>query len=395
MAIITAPAAGRLRMDLFNFDRLTDFDSVIVTQTSSLLAIDVDGYRYAFTGSGVRYNGFGEPIGGVITGFTFSQGGQTLFQISGVSVPATTFYQATYSPNDPMPLFVGGNDDYRGGPLNDVIHDPIGHDVLLGGGGDDQLDGGPGNDHIYGHSPNGGDDGNDRIGGGAGSDYIQANAGNDIVGGGDGSDRILGGAGDDTLAGGFGNDSINGNRGNDRIDGYVGNDLLRGGQGDDRIQGGPGRDTLMGDLGNDTLWGGGEADVLTGGEGADMFQIYASGFEIDHDLTADGLPVKLNVVTDFTPGEDKLNFFARRFNDLVVGPDQATAVGAASYASSIDTDDLIAVGVGSDTYVFIGGYGDGIGLAVLLMNVDAAALRLDDFDPSGYYQFPASAEFIF
>lgn len=267
MAFVTAVAGNALRMDLFNFDRLTDLDSRIVTQTSSALAIDVDGYRYAFTGAGVRYNSFDEPIGGSITGFTFAQGANILFQIGGVSVPAAQFYQATYAPNDPMPLFLAGNDEFRGSPLGDYIRSGAGHDAVTGGDGDDTIMGGVGNDHLWGQSAGGGNDGADVIMGGAGSDYIHGNAGNDNLDGEAGADRLQGGAGDDLIWGGPGNDTINGNRGDDDINGWEDDDVLRGGQGNDTLNGFHGDDTLIGDMGIDQLFGGPDSNLFVFGPG--------------------------------------------------------------------------------------------------------------------------------
>ncbi len=289
MAIITAPAAGRLRMDLFNFDRLTDFDSVIVTQTSSLLAIDVDGYRYAFSGTGVRYNSFGEPISGAITGFRFTQGSTVLFEANGFSVDASLFYLLTYAPNDPLTLLLAGNDDYRGGALADVVRDVFGHNVIMGGGDSDVLTGGNGNDHIYGQSPSGGPDGGDLLNGGGGSDYLQGNAGRDTIDGGSGSDRIQGGADDDSILGGAGHDVINGNRGRDSIQGGSGNDALRGGQDDDTIQGGEGDDLIMGDRG---------IDRLEGGSGRDVFLFGPDSAPVGPDIQAIDRILDLSTVDD-------------------------------------------------------------------------------------------------
>lgn len=262
MVTLTASGGNALDMDRYNWDRLTDTDAVIVQMSSSSLVIDVEGLRFSFSGSGVRYNGFGEPTGGTITALTISSGGNSLFQVSGFAVSAPTFYLATYAPDSPFPLIFAGNDDIRGSTLNDAFRGYGGHDILQGGDGGDYIVGGDGNDHIYGQSPTGGSDAADVLYGNDGNDYIQGNAGDDQIIAGEGSDRIQGGQGNDIIYCEGGNDVANGNLGDDNLQGAFGNDLLRGGKGDDFILGGPGNDTISGDLG---------ADLMEGGDGIDLF----------------------------------------------------------------------------------------------------------------------------
>ena len=119
----------------------------------------------------------------------------------------------------------------------------------------------------------------DKLSGDAGANKLRGMAGNDTIDGRDGNDTIAGGDGNDTLLGGAGNDEIYGG---------TGNDLLNGGSGND---------TLFGDEGNDTILGGGGSDVLTGGAGADTFVAHTA---IDGAVR----------ITDFAPGEDKLDLTA-------------------------------------------------------------------------------------
>lgn len=120
------------------------------------------------------------------------------------------------------------------------------------------------NDKLY------GDAGANKLRGMAGNDYIDGREGNDTLAGGDGNDTVLGGAGNDEMYGGTGNDYLDGGSGND---------------------------TIMGDEGNDTILGGGGNDVLTGGSGADLFVAHTA---------IDGRAR----ITDFAPGEDKLDLNA-------------------------------------------------------------------------------------
>ena len=99
------------------------------------------------------------------------------------------------------------------------------------------------------------------------------------------------------LKGGAGDDLLYGFDKDDRIDGGAGADLLDGGAGADRLYGGAGVDALKGGAGADLLAGGAGVDTLTGGEGKDWFTLHQGA------LTSDNT---LDVVTDFTQGEDKI-----------------------------------------------------------------------------------------
>ena len=83
---------------------------------------------------------------------------------------------------------------------------------------------------------------------------------------------------------------IFGNGGDDALISSGGNDRLDGGEGDDILNGGDGSDLLIGGAG---------ADTLTGGGGEDWFTLYQG-------VRAAGVN-SLDVVTDFTKGEDKIH----------------------------------------------------------------------------------------
>jgi hypothetical protein len=88
------------------------------------------------------------------------------------------------------------------------------------------------------------------------------------------------------------------------IIGTDGPDTLTGGAGPDFIDGGRGDDVLRGGRGDDTIHGGMGADTMTGGDGADTFT-FGSPW-----TTAATAPPMWDGggVTDFEPGEDKLDF---------------------------------------------------------------------------------------
>lgn len=261
------------------------------------------------------------------------------------------------SGNDVVTGNVAGN-VLRGGLGNDRLMGLDGADTLHGGGGNDSLYGGRGNDRLFGDQ---GDDvltdyhGNNLLSGGAGNDRLIAGAGNDTLQGGDGNDTIIagggadvifggqghdsvlagpghdrvdGGWGNDTLDGGMGNDTLWGGQGNDVLIGSLGNDLLIGGAGNDRLAGGMGHDLLRGELGNDvlfgqlgndTLVGGWGSDTMTGGEGADVFRFFSA---------RDSLLDAPDLITDFRPGEDVLDFRAMDLEFVGRGPFAGSGAGS-------------------------------------------------------------------
>ncbi len=114
---------------------------------------------------------------------------------------------------------------------------------------------------------------------------LSLRGGDDFAYGGGGDDHIGGGGGRDRIEAGGGDDDLNGGSGNDVLAGYTGNDLLDGEDGNDWLYGGSGRDRLTGGAGHDHMSGGGQADVF----------VFADGFGRD-------------TITDFAPGEDRLDF---------------------------------------------------------------------------------------
>lgn len=177
-------------------------------------------------------------------------------------------------------------ENFFAGSGNDTVHGNAADNLLRGGAGNDVIHGLAGNDTIFGGP------GDDRLFGNQGADSIWGGAGNDVIRGGLGHDTLMGGAGQDTLMGGAGNDVLFGGPGHDRLEGGAGNDILRGQQGNDRLMGQGGNDTLIGGLGSDTM---------TGGLGADVFRFLTA---------ADSTMANPDLITDFRPGEDLLDFRA-------------------------------------------------------------------------------------
>lgn len=96
----------------------------------------------------------------------------------------------------------------------------------------------------------------------------------------------------------LGNNTIAGSNADENITGLQGNDYLAGNGGKDTLYGGTGNDKLDGGANNDTLWGGAERDILTGGAGQDRFSFASKG---------DSSSTVYDYITDFTPGQDKID----------------------------------------------------------------------------------------
>ncbi|MFO1163284.1 MAG: Calx-beta domain-containing protein [Reyranellaceae bacterium] len=275
--------------------------------------------------------------------------------------------------------FGGGNKLVLAGVDMSKLHQddfnlPVGN-LIVGTAGDDIIDG------IV--SPAGQPKASanaDVVLGNGGNDTIKSLDGDDVVDGGDGDDTIDAGNGGDTVRGGNGNDTIVGSAdgGNDSYDGGAGTDTASyaavavgllvdlstgsasaigpqigvdtlisieaviGGSGDDGLYGDAGANRLDGDIGNDTLDGRAGADALVGGAGADTI-VFSTGYGAD-------------IVTDFTPGTDKVNL------SLVPAlVDLAAVLGKASQ-------------VGKDTVIDLGN-----GDMLTLQNVDKGSLAAGDF----------------
>lgn len=316
------------------------------------------------------------------TGITFLSGGSAVFDFDGGAVALTDTtrlgygitlssgtqptYNFTIAAGTGLHTVVGstGNDTIAGGDADGAVN-------AFGGAGADTITLGDGNNHVYGNSSSSmqnAADGNDSITVGTGSNYINGNAGNDTItvgaAGSTGVNRVFGGSGTDTITiTGAGFNSVNGNLGGDTITAVAatGNNMLRGGQGDDSITAGLGQDVVMGDLGADTLvsgTGGAHLTVMTGGDGADVFRFTGA----QGTTAGTGTVVYYNEVTDFTHGVDKIDLpFSLDSADLVIGTGasftsvtaaQAFALQILQNHAAVGANEVAAVQVGGDTYLF-------------------------------------------
>lgn len=235
-----------------------------------------------------------------------------------------------------------GNGSLTGNTLNNGLTGNDGRNTLDGGVGNDTLDGGSGNDKII---------------GGLGNDVIESGAGNDTLLGGEGVDLL-----DFTASGldvnvdlfkgtakGDGSDSLSGfenilaGEGADSLTGGSDANKLIGGAGSDTLDGGNGNDTLTG-CAYDTSGGLGEIDTLTGGTGLDVFNLgYASGAFYDDGNAATPGTTDYVLITDFTPGTDKLQLDGTAAGYYLAKSTLPGVTGMALWAEQGATDELIAV----------------------------------------------------
>jgi serralysin len=275
MALLVAGAAG-ISVDTLKIDDLLDGTPTVATATGFTLKDGdwLEEFRGQFTYSG------NELSGGTVTAWKESFQGNVVFEVSGFSVPVTTFvnWVNTNDNEAARSTILGGGDTITGSAAADNLRGYAGDDIINGGNGTNYLRG---------------DEGNDSIVGGTGFDDINGNMGNDTCVSGGGDDWVVGGRDNDSLVGSSGQNLVYGNIGADTCDGGDGNDVVRGGQDNDILTGGGGDDYVSGDKGSDTV---------TGGAGADVFHTFGdAGLDRVTDFSlAQGDRVQLDPGTQYT-----------------------------------------------------------------------------------------------
>ena len=286
------------------------------------------------------------------------------------------FENVTGSRHDDTLTGRAGGNRLNGGGGDDTLRGMGGDDRLIGGEGADVLDGGAGFDVVSYvnattnaivnlrndmHARAAAGDTFVSIEGLRGTqlgDSLIMGDGDNRIWGMDGDDFLDGGAGDDVLIGGAGADFLHGSTGIDTA-AYSGSDaaiqvsLTSGGntgghaEGDvlswihnvtgsrfsDSIEGDTLDNRLRGLDGDDVLAGRRGTDVLTGGAGADSFAFV--DLEFDHaarwrSTTSTVLPFiggNPDRITDFTRGEDVLQFNASEFSGELFLTDRIADLG--------------------------------------------------------------------
>ncbi len=318
--------AGPQGLDMTNLDLSVLFDGTIARATSTTYQLSLpDGELVTFTGIGFTYNSSGIPTGGTVTGLSDSYLGQSVYQASGFSVPATSFVSWAYNGQTLQALqtVLGGSDTIIASDTGNLLYGFGGDDSIVGGAGADYLDAGTGGNTVFGGA--GADtvialnsagsnsllagDGNDIVYGGSGFDAVNGNKGDDtVIGRSTVGDWLLGGQGQDSIdaTASIGHNIINGNLGNDTVHGGSGGDSLRGGQGDDVIVGGAGADWITGDLGSNTLTGGQGSDTFHASAGTSVVTDFAVSqgdrVEVDHGVTYQTSQSGADAHIDFSNG---------------------------------------------------------------------------------------------
>lgn len=172
-----------------------------------------------------------------------------------------------------------------------------------------------------------------NIWGGVSANGSGPSDGDDVLTGSNTRDWLTGNAGDDTINAGNGDDIINGNGGLDTLYGEGGNDILFGGAGNDILAGGAGADTLLGGTGHDLA----------------SYEDATSGVNVslDGSLTATG-----HAVGDEFDGIEGL-----------VGSDFSDNLRGNQFDNELEGrsgNDILAAGLGDDTYYFRLGHGSDI-----------------------------------
>ena len=230
-------------------------------------------------------------------------------------------------------------DDLLFGNANDNVLSGLGgNDLLEGGAGADTLDGGWGVDKAsYLHSP-AGVTVNLLWGSASGGDA----EGDKLIS----IESLYGSEYDDGLFGDNGANTLNGDGGNDTLLGFGDKDFLDGNFGHDSLNGGGGDDTLS---------GGPDGDTLVGGPGADTFVWSSDGDQYDNGgLLPSGIvdSANIDVVLDFTPGEDKIDVFAVDANGDLDYFDAFTFIGEYFTAGGFTAPGQVAyISDGIDTYL--------------------------------------------
>ncbi|MBC1189950.1 calcium-binding protein [Microcystis aeruginosa CS-558/01A06] len=208
-----------------------------------------------------------------------------------------------------------------GGSLNDTIVGNTLANSLTGGAGNDSLDGRAGNDTLDGGANN--DTylfdtdlvlGSDRLIDASGIDTLNFAATTtktiNLNLGSTAAQTVTAGNLTLTLASATAFENVIGGSLNDTI---VGNTLANS------LTGGAGNDSLSGGDGDDTLIGGSGTDTMTDGVGNDIYRFLS--------VSDSGVGAARDVLTDFTPGFDKIDLSAIDANTTIAGDQAFTFVG--------------------------------------------------------------------
>jgi Ca2+-binding RTX toxin-like protein len=326
----------------------------------------------------------------------------------GIDTVQTTLAIYSLGANLENLVFVGsGAAQLTGNFVANTITGNSGNDILNGGGGSDSLSGGIGNDRIIIGAASSGS----IIDGGVGTDALEVaasvaiGAGSlasieaiELVGGATltlTGTQVRDGLSLNTAVSGTGALVINMDPGVNAltklfvfsgsgvavtINGTAGVDLMKlgnvahiadGGDGVDQIKGGSAADTIIGGNGNDKINGAGGADILTGGSGNDVFK-YAKASD-------SGIGANADRITDFTIGQDKINFVNLDTNPGLAGIQSFVYVGTAAFSGG-GAAQIRYLTSGADLIVQCDVNGDALAdMEIILQGLAGQSLSASDF----------------
>jgi Ca2+-binding RTX toxin-like protein len=165
--------------------------------------------------------------------------------------------------------------------------------------------------------------------------------------------------------------TINGTSGTDIMKLANAVQTVNGGDGSDQIKGGNQVDTINGGNGIDKIIGQGGADILTGGAGNDVFRYLAQGDS--------GLGINADRITDFTIGQDRLNFKDIDADAALAGDQAFAFLGSAAFTAP-GTGQIRFQDSGADLLVLVDVNGDGAAdMSVILQGLAGQVLSGADF----------------
>jgi Ca2+-binding RTX toxin-like protein len=149
--------------------------------------------------------------------------------------------------------------------------------------------------------------------------------------------------------------------------------VVNAGDGADLIQGGNLADTINGGAGIDKIAGNFGADVLTGGVGNDVFKYRR--IEDSNSYSGAGI----DIITDFTIGQDRLNFVRIDTNMALAGDQGFAFIGSAAFGAT-GAAEIRFEAVGADLFVFADVDGDGgADMEIMLQGIGTQVLTAADF----------------
>ena len=167
---------------------------------------------------------------------------------------------------------------------------------------------------------------------------------------------------------------VNGSSTNDIIKLGLGastGNTVNSGDGVDQIRGSNGVDTINGGNGNDKIMALGGADVLSGGAGNDQFRYFQQ--------SDSGLGAAADRVSDFTIGEDRLNFLLIDADTVTAGDQAFNFVGTAAFANT-GVGQIRYQNSGADLLVQADVNGDGVAdMEIILQGLGGGTLTSADF----------------